>query len=505
MQEDNKSEDEDIESEEKSEELEPQKEEDKIPEPMIRRADSKNNYIVLMKAQTWDRESHGLYDYESRRVAKIETKVETEGVLVRGKDNVQFFGDSMREIEEDSTDLFSLKKVDNKFYVSPENDNQPNDRLWLVIRSLKEGYVIKRHDILKLGRMKFKVKEFRTEFEYFEGDHNEKSPHKGFEEIHEVQPPDSDDIMCRFCWIGEQSEDNPIIGSCKCAGSIKYIHFNCLKLWLESKVNKKNDTDCHSTLNWKNFECELCKTPYSYTFMFKGKRWNMVDLKRPTDKDTPYIILESLNSEKNSSRTIHTVIINTERSAFSLGRGHDSDLRINDISVSRKHASLEYRDGSFYFVDLKSKFGTLALLSHDVELVELNSQTFQIGRTVVTLKAKPTQPWRSKDKSQSKTMTEAMFKDPNMKEKFLQGSQALINHQSNSPTSADVNRHDPIQNQVPVFDTNNSKNQPRNLQGNSDHHQVIEIDGKRYLVIQELEPNEVVEDRKNDEPDDDEI
>lgn len=225
-----------------------------IPEPMIRREDSKTNLIVLMKAQTWDRESHGLYDYESRRVQKLEKKSEAEGYMVRDKEEVTF-RDSLSELsQEDSTVLFNLVRNNEKFYVRPINDNQPNDRLWLVIRSLKDGYKIKRHDILKLGRMKFKVKEFRTEFEFFEGEHKEKSPHQGFEEIHEVQEADSEDIMCRFCWVGEQTEDNPIIGSCKCAGSIKYIHFNCLKLWLESKVSKKNDTECHSTLNWKNFE-----------------------------------------------------------------------------------------------------------------------------------------------------------------------------------------------------------------------------------------------------------
>lgn len=176
--------------------------------------------------------------------------------------------------------------------------------------------------------------------------------------------------------------------------------------------------------------------------MFKGKRWNLVDLKRPTDKDTPYIILESLNSEKNSSRTIHTVIINTERTAFSLGRGHDSDLRINDISVSRKHANLEYKDGKFYFVDLKSKFGTLALLSQDVELIEQNSQTFQIGRTVVTLKAKLTQPWKNKTKIPVTNFNEVLLKDPNGKENFLQGPQSLLKNRANSPASPNDDRHD---------------------------------------------------------------
>jgi hypothetical protein len=200
-------------------------EEDKIPEPVVRREDSKTSLIVLMKAQTWDRESHGLYDYESRRVQKLEKKVECEGYMIRDKENVSF-EQGFDKGNEDITSLFKLTKNNEKFYVNPINENQPNDRLWLVIRSLKEGYLIKRHDILKLGRMKFKVKEFRTETEYFEGEHVETSPHKGFEELHEVQATDSTDIMCRFCWVGDQTEENPIIGSCRCAGSIKYIHFN---------------------------------------------------------------------------------------------------------------------------------------------------------------------------------------------------------------------------------------------------------------------------------------
>jgi pSer/pThr/pTyr-binding forkhead associated (FHA) protein len=33
---------------------------------------------------------------------------------------------------------------------------------------------------------------------------------------------------------------------------------------------------------------------------------------------------------------------------FKIGRGHDSDLRINDISVSRFHAVIRFRDNNFY-------------------------------------------------------------------------------------------------------------------------------------------------------------
>ena len=46
-----------------------------------------------------------------------------------------------------------------------------------------------------------------------------------------------------------------------------------------------------------------------------------------------------------------------------MGRGHESQVRVNDISVSRTHALLKYRkDEGIYLSDNKSKFGTLLLM-----------------------------------------------------------------------------------------------------------------------------------------------
>lgn len=47
---------------------------------------------------------------------------------------------------------------------------------------------------------------------------------------------------CRFCWGNESTDDNPCIVPCKCSGSVGFIHYNCLKSWLQTKQNKK-DTD----------------------------------------------------------------------------------------------------------------------------------------------------------------------------------------------------------------------------------------------------------------------
>lgn len=62
------------------------------------------------------------------------------------------------------------------------------------------------------------------------------------------------------------------------------------------------------------------------------------------------------------------------------GRGHETDVRINDISVSRTHASITLSNNKIFIKDLKSKFGTLVLLQEDVEISE-KPLCLQIGRT----------------------------------------------------------------------------------------------------------------------------
>lgn len=187
--------------------------------------------------------------------ANLKNKLTTEGEIVRTRDSVIFNENATNSADtaEDETCLLRLQKKQGKYWIVPQNSNMPNDRLWMVIRSLKEGYVIKKHDIIKLGRMKFRVKEFKTELEYFEDHDNEKSPHPGFDEFHEVQQSNDPETNCRFCWTGDQTDDNPLIGACRCDGSIKFIHFKCVKMWLQTKVTKK-EGDSHCTLNWKNFE-----------------------------------------------------------------------------------------------------------------------------------------------------------------------------------------------------------------------------------------------------------
>lgn len=55
-------------------------------------------------------------------------------------------------------------------------------------------------------------------------------------------------------------------------------------------------------------------------------------------EEPTYVVFESITS--NTSKIIHVVnMLNTNE--IKLGRGHDADVRVTDISVSRLHAVLK--------------------------------------------------------------------------------------------------------------------------------------------------------------------
>lgn len=56
--------------------------------------------------------------------------------------------------------------------------------------------------------------------------------------------------VCRIC-LEPESEGNKLIHPCKCIGTVKSIHEECLKAWLASQSEDMDQA-----------KCELCKTPF---------------------------------------------------------------------------------------------------------------------------------------------------------------------------------------------------------------------------------------------------
>ena len=52
--------------------------------------------------------------------------------------------------------------------------------------------------------------------------------------------------------------------------------------------------------------------------------------------------MESMPFEKSSGRVIHLILPTTDGATFKMGRGHESQVRICDISVSRVHTLIKF-------------------------------------------------------------------------------------------------------------------------------------------------------------------
>lgn len=63
---------------------------------------------------------------------------------------------------------------------------------------------------------------------------------------------------CRIC-LGTEKEDdyddknNPFFAPCICAGTMKYVHLDCMKEWVHSKRHSK-EGDRVKSYNWKFLE-----------------------------------------------------------------------------------------------------------------------------------------------------------------------------------------------------------------------------------------------------------
>ena len=130
-------------------------------------------------------------------------------------------------------------------------------------------------------------------------------------------------------------------------------------------MSKSQATDGWTTIYWKAFECEICKSAYPLTFKAKDKHYNLVEYEKPTGD---FMVIESLSHDKNTSRIIHIIKPSANQNEFKLGRGHDSNLRINDISVSRVHSKIRLHEGKFILEDNNSKFGTMVMIKQKAPL-----------------------------------------------------------------------------------------------------------------------------------------
>jgi len=141
---------------------------------------------------------------------------------------------------------------------------------------------------------------------------------------------------CRIC-LSEEEPGNPIISPCNCTGSVKYIHLDCIREWLEGKKHKKCTPFVNSYI-WRGLECEICKAFYKdIVSLESGKDASLLNFDVHEDAKK-YMIIESVTN--SSSKTIHVVNFSA-LSRIKVGRGSQCEVRITDVSVSRHHSTFD--------------------------------------------------------------------------------------------------------------------------------------------------------------------
>ena len=259
---------------------------------------------------------------------------------------------------------------------------------WFILKLNKtliqkpKKYILKEGDIFKLGRIIFRVKEInldKLEKEKERKKHiiNNRNLNKNKSSVIVNKKKKN---ICRICYNEEEEETNPLIQPCQCSGTMKYIHYKCLKQWIETnsciKIQKNNT---YSIFNIKNFECELCKNKFPDIIEYNG---NFLEISNYYFCYEKYIILESLVFDGKKKKFLYVINLENDNSQLKIGRGKDIDILVTDISISRIHCLLVRDKNNVYLNDYNSKFGTLILIqspflkmSNDLPL------NIQIGRT----------------------------------------------------------------------------------------------------------------------------
>lgn len=338
---------------------------------------------VQVIASTWARDSHDLFDFEASHLQTKTFTVPKSAKFIRSGVDVQMFAENV-PAPVGGEPVLRLVQRDGSFWVDKASPSSSSKKLWLVVKDMATaGHRLAEGDIIKLGRFKFRVRQMvsddskgvEVQPELFL-DETGSTCTTGPDHIRELQS-----TLCRICLLEGSSDEDPLIRPCHCKGSIEYVHLGCLRHWIRGRLNLADTPE--GSYFYRPLPCELCKSAYPAYVVNGRDRMPLVEVPKTTP---PFIVLENMmrDSQQFSTRGLHVISL-AENKLLKLGRGHESDVRIADVSISRCHATIRFQRGQFVLEDHNSKFGTLVAMKKPRVLDFNSSISIQVGRTVLSL------------------------------------------------------------------------------------------------------------------------
>ena len=388
-----------------------------------------NNQSIKIHCNTWNKDAHALFDYESEEIVKNkftlgkggklirdeekgETKYEPDnqddGFFLTGSHSSSSEGCLIHFFNEYGAHTRVTKKIKDEYKYNKEGITEIQNMLYYVIsqselkgikREYKSGYNYKPNinDIIRFGRVQFIIRSMKDK-STLNNDNNELMVDNEINKCiylpndnTNLKPINNNkSIICDLCEKKEtDSINNPIIKMCHCK-KCPLLHLNCFKneYIKKEKIFNYNEKEYMSgnlkIVNFINFLCPICNEPYN-PIIKKGNNFYNI-LPYSFDKEVFHIVLESINFVRDGVFCVMIIIFTfpSKKEEYYLGRGHEATFKISDISISRVHAKFYIKDDNIIIDDLGSKFGTLLLVRSAIDVSEIieKKMKIQIGRSV---------------------------------------------------------------------------------------------------------------------------
>lgn len=128
--------------------------------------------------------------------------------------------------------------------------------------------------------------------------------------------------QCRICFDSSHDRDNPLVCLCKCSGSVKYVHYACLKDWINNKVEKREH---NNTLffSYQETKCEICQESYQPEFTYDGRKYILLNLENAPNP--PYAIFQEVDLDADNKR-FSVFLIGLGSDEITIGRNSNSTV-----------------------------------------------------------------------------------------------------------------------------------------------------------------------------------
>lgn len=384
------------------------------------------NVKLLIEVNYWNKESFNLYDYDAKyENYDKDLKISSNGFLVKSEKDVFYIKTINKSYIQNKniSILFSISFSRNNISLSipmtstentylsikhtlndhlKEYTQDKNNKEFIVNSNL--GLNLHPGYILKLGKLTFEIIEVKPLTNQLKTNMDinddiikniqiENKNHSNIFLLNKIPIEDQiDDQLileqnkfgignnkkinsCRVCLSDDYDINNPLISPCKCSGTMKNIHFECLKNWLKSKIIIRK-FEFMTNFSYKQLECELCKSGLPLNYKTKKGILEIIDYERPSDS---YIIMDQINKDEKEEKV--TIIVTFKQlKSLKVGRSNECDVRLFDISISRHHANLYNTKDGIFLEDNHSKFGSLLLFNQNFKFILYKDAGFQIGK-----------------------------------------------------------------------------------------------------------------------------